>query len=166
VEESKTVGMTITKKRDAATAVCWITLGLIICIWSASFPFGNPERPGPAIFPLGTGLILISLGIILFAQSRKRDEEKRGEKVVSLFPRGAAFKRVAFSLGGMVFSAVFVDLLGFILIFFCLNLFLMRAVQPQEWKKDLFYAVFFTFAAYILFQVVLKTSLPKGFLGF
>jgi hypothetical protein len=166
VEESKTEGMTGTKKRDAATAVCWITLGLIVSIWSASFPFGKLERPGPAIFPLGTGLILISLGMILFVQARKRDEEKSEEKGVPLIPRGAAFTRVVFSLGGMLLSAVLLDYLGFILTFFCLILFLVRAVQPQEWKKETFYAVIFTLAAYMLFQVLLKTTLPTGFLGF
>jgi putative tricarboxylic transport membrane protein len=158
--------MTGTKKRDAAAAVCWITLGCVISIWSASFPFGKSERPGPAIFPLGTGLILISLGIILFVQARKRHQEKSKEAVVPLIPRGAAFRRVAFSLGGMLLSAVLLDHLGFILTFFCLILFLVRAVEPQQWKKDTFYAVIFTLAAYALFQVLLKTTLPKGFLGF
>ena len=166
VEESKTVGMTRTKKRDAATAVCWITLGLIICIWSASFPFGKSDRPGPAIFPLGTGLILICLGSVLFVQARKRDGEKSEEKLIPIIPRGAAFRRVAFSLGGMLLSAVLLDYLGFIVTFLCLILFLVRGVQPQEWKKDTFYAAVFTLAAYMLFQVLLKTTLPKGFLGF
>jgi hypothetical protein len=166
VEGSGSLERKGTKKRDVLTALCWITLGCIISIWSASFPFGKSERPGPAIFPLGTGLILISLGIILFVQARKRDEEESKEKVVSLIPRGAAFRRVAFSLGGMLVSAVLIDYLGFILTFFCLILFLVRAVQPQKLKKDIFYAVFFTLAAYMLFQVVLKTTLPTGFLGF
>ncbi len=166
MEESKNMRVTGTKKRDAATAVCWITLGLIVSIWSASFPFGKSERPGPAIFPLGTGLILICLGMVLFVQTRKRDEEKNEEKVVPLIPRGPAFRRVAFSLGGMLLSAVLLDHLGFIVTFFCLILFLVRGVQPQEWKKDIFYAVLFPLAAYMLFQVLLKTTLPTGFLGF
>jgi hypothetical protein len=166
VGEPKNAGMTEKKKRDAAAAVCWITLGCMISIWSASFPFGKSERPGPAIFPLGTGLILISLGLVLFFQVRKRDEEKNEEKHVPLIPHGAAFRRVAFSLGGMLLSAVLIDHLGFLLTFFCLILFLVRAVQPQEWEKDTFYAVIFTLAAYLLFQVLLKTTLPKGFLGF
>jgi putative tricarboxylic transport membrane protein len=154
------------KKRDAVSAICWITLGSVILIWSASFPFGRWDSPGPAVFPLLVGLILICLGMILFVQAKKREAGKSEEKVVPLIPHGAAFRRVALSLGGMLLSAVLFDHLGFLLTFFCLILFLVRGVQPQEWKKDTFYAAVFTLAAYVLFQVLLKTTLPKGFLGF
>ena len=166
VEKSGSVKMGELKKRDAVSAICWITLGSVILIWSASFPFGKRDAPGPAIFPLLVGLILICLGMVLFVQARKRDEVKGEENLVPLIPRGTAFRRVAFSLGGMLLSAVLLDHLGFLLTFFCLILFLVRAVQPQEWGKDTFYAVIFTLAAYMLFQVLLKTTLPKGFLGF
>jgi putative tricarboxylic transport membrane protein len=154
------------KKRDVVTPICWIILGFIISIWSATFSFGSWESPGPAIFPLGSGLILIFLGGILFFQARKQNEERPIESFVPLIPHGAAFTRVALSLGGMLLSAVFIDSLGFLLTFFCLILFLVRAVQPQKWRVDIFYTLFFTLGAYMLFQVLLKTTLPSGFLGF
>ncbi|MCL2670118.1 MAG: tripartite tricarboxylate transporter TctB family protein [Syntrophaceae bacterium] len=166
METSKNGEMTGVKKWETAAAVCWIILGVVIVLWSASFPFGRAERPGPAIFPMGSGLILILLGTILFFQIRKRGDGASGETLAALIPSGEAFKRVAFSLGGMLLSAILLDHLGFIMAFFCLILFLLRGVQPQKWKKDTFYAAVFTLAAYVLFQVVLKTTLPKGFLGF
>lgn len=145
--------------------MCWIIFGSIISIWSVTFPFGSWDAPGPTFVPLGAGLMIIFLGSILFFQARKQDEGKRVESFVSLIPRGAALARVALSLGGMLLSAVLIDFLGFLLTFFCLILFLMRVIQPQAWRMDLLYAVFFTLGAYTLFQVFLKTTLPTGFLG-
>ena len=103
------------KKRDAVTAIFWIILGLTISIWSATFPFGSWEAPGPAIFPLACGLILIFLGRYPVLPSRKQNEERPTETFVPLIPHGAAFIRVALSLGGMLLSAVFLELLGFVL---------------------------------------------------
>ena len=154
------------EKRDAVSAICWIILGIIISVWSATFPFGNSESPGPAIFPLGSGLILIFLGSILFFQTKKQSEGKPMEGSVSIIPHGAAFTRVALTLGGMLLSALFLERLGFVLTFFCLILFLIRAIQPKKWSVDIFYTLVFTLGSYILFQVLLKTTLPTGILGF
>jgi putative tricarboxylic transport membrane protein len=160
--------MTGMKKRDVVTPICWVILGFIISIWSATFPFGSLESPGPAFFPLAAGLILIFLGSILFfqARARKQDEGKPMESFVPLIPRGAAFKRVAWSLGGMFLSAVLLEFLGFVLTFFCLIIFLIRAIQPEKWRADILYTLAFTLGAYLLFQVLLKTTLPTGILGF
>ena len=155
------------KKQDAITSICWVVLGLIISIWSVTFPFGSLESLGPALFPLGSGLILVILGSILFFQAQRKNEGKPLEKsLVPLIPRGAAFSRVALSLAGMFLSALLIEFLGFLLTFFFLILFLVRGIQPQKWGADIFYALFATLSAYMLFQVLLQTMLPTGFLGF
>ncbi len=88
------------------------------------------------------------------------------ESFVPLIPNGAAFKRVALSLGGMLLSAVLFEFLGFVLTFFCLIIFLIRAIQPEKWRVDILYTLAFTLGAYMLFHVLLKTTLPTGILGF
>ncbi len=153
------------KNRDAVTAICWVILGFIISIWSATFPFGNWESLGPAFFPLACGLGLILVGSILFVQALKQSEREPTKPSVLLIPHGAAFTRVALSLGGMLVSSALFDLLGFVLTVFCLTLFLIRAVQPQKWGVDIFYTTVFTIGSYVLFQVLLKITLPHGFLG-
>ena len=153
------------KKRDTVVAICWIVLGLTISIWSATFPRGHRRAVGPGILPLACGLMLILLGSVLFFQAMKNREEKPVETPAPLIPRGEAFTRVALSLGGMVLSAVIFDLFGFALTIFCLILFLFRSIAPQKWGVDLFYTLVFTTGSYILFQLLLKVTLPHGFLG-
>ena len=59
------------KKKDTAMAIVWVLLGLTISIWSATFPFGGLEDPGPAFFPLGTGLFIIAFGMIMFMSEKQ-----------------------------------------------------------------------------------------------
>lgn len=158
--------MTAMKKRDRVMAIFWILLGLMISIWSATFPFGKLKAPGPALLPLALGLILILLGGILFFQAIIRKGGTSPEALSPFIPVGAAFMRVAFTLGGLLLSIAFLEHLGFILTTFFLILFLMRAIEPQKWKLAVFYALVSALGSFILFQVFLKTPLPRGFLGF
>jgi hypothetical protein len=161
----RTDGQTV-KKREHVMGTFWILLGLTISIWSATFPFGGLKAPGPAFLPLACGLILILLGVILLLQERVRKTDSAVKVSGRLFPGGAAGRRVAFTLGGMVLSAILLVPLGFVLTVFFLILFLMRAIQPQKWSVSVFYAFVSAGGALIVFKVLLKAQLPGGFLGF
>jgi hypothetical protein len=154
------------KERDLVMGIFWILLGLIISIWSATFPFGGLKDPGPAFLPLACGLILISLGLILLLDARVGKIDSSGEPAEQLLPQGAAGMRVKLTLGGMLLSAILLEPLGFFLTVFFLILFLMRAIQPQKWSAAVFYSFVYAGGALVVFKVLLKTQLPGGFLGF
>ena len=154
------------KKRDAITAFCWIFLGLIIAIWSATFSFGEWKAPGPGFLPFALGLILALLGTILFFQSIRRSKRAEPALYVRLIPQGDSFKRVALTIAGMFLAALLLDMLGFILTVFLLLLFLTRTIEPPQWSFTLIYSLAAAFGSYVLFQVLFKTPLPRGFLGF
>lgn len=153
-------------KRETLTAIFWILLGVTISIWSATFPFGSWEAPGPGFLPLILGLILILLGGILFLQMITGKGQGPAGTFTPIIPRGASFTRVALTLGSMLLTAIFLERLGFFLTVFFLILLLMRSIQPQKWKIALFYSLLTAFSSLILFNVLLKTPLPRGFLGF
>lgn len=147
-------------------AIIWILLGLTISIWSATFPFGGLEDPGPAYFPLGAGLIIIVFGVIMFFQARKRKESDSLRPSKPLIPHRAAVMRVVFCLVGMSVSAALFEILGFVLTMFFMILFMMRTIEPQKWRAALFYSVISALGSLFVFKFLLKTSLPTGFLGF
>jgi len=154
------------KKRDAMTAVCWIFMGLIIAIWSATFPFGEWKAPGPGFLPFSLGLILAFLGTILFFQAIKRSNRDEPAPFVRLIPKGDSFKRVALTIVGMFLAAALLDMLGFILTVFLLLLFLTRTIEPPQWSVAVTYSLAAALGSYVLFQVLFKAPLPRGFLGF
>ena len=153
------------KEREVITAIIWLALGLTISIWSATFPFGSTQSPGPAYLPFGLGLCVIIISIIMLIQFLMRE---KGDRTPSspLFPHSIGTRRVIFCLIGMVFSAAFLELLGFSLTMILMILFMMRTIEPQPWRKALFYSVGSGFGAFFLFKVLLQTQLPGGLLGF
>jgi len=154
------------KRRNVIQAIFWMFLGITISIWSATFPFGDWNNLGPALFPLVFGLILILLGSILLSQNVTKKEVGPRETVGPVVTDRVEFIRIALILGGMLLSAALLESVGFILTMFFLILFLMKAVQPQKWRAALFYALVSSLGSFVLFKVLLKTPLPKGLLGF
>jgi putative tricarboxylic transport membrane protein len=153
------------KDRDFIMGIIWILLGLTISIWSATFPFGDMEEPGPAWLPLALGIVLILLGIIMFFQARIPKEKNLARFTEPLFPRGGAAIRVACVLGGMLLYAALLEILGFGFTTFFLILFFMRTIEPQTWRVSVFYALIYGISFLFVFKVLLKTSLPSGLLG-
>jgi hypothetical protein len=162
--EGKDSRMTRLRKTDSLVALFWIVLGFTISIWSATFPLGTWESIGPAILPLACGVFLVLFGMILLFQAWNC-KEKAIEPPVPILPHGPALVRVGLSLGGLVVSAVLFDFLGFNLTMFFLVLFLMKTIQPVGWRVVLFYGLVFTVGSYLFFNVLLKVTLPHGFLG-
>lgn len=154
------------KKRELVAAACWVALGLVVSLWSATFPFGTGEAVGPAVLPFTCGLILILLGSVCFSKMWRHNDGMPARAPVPVIPSGAAFQRLATTLGGMLLSAFLLDLFGFIVTVFSLTLILLRGIQPQRWRMDAFYALVISSGCYLFFRVLLNTTLPRGMLGF
>ena len=154
------------KKRETGAAIFWILLGVTAFVWSATFPFGSWKAPGPGFLPLILGLILILLGGALFFQTIIRKDEGDEVRPVPLLPGGAALRRVGLTLAILILSVALLEHLGFILTAFFLVLLTVQAIQPRKWRFALFYALVSALSSSLLFQVLLKTQLPRGPLGF
>ena len=147
-------------------AIFWILLGMTIAAWSATFPFGNLEDPGPAYFPAALGLIVAVIGILLLIRARKAKEGNALRPLKPSVSHRAAVRRVVLCLAGMTLSAVLFETLGFVLTMFLMILFMMRTIAPQKWKTALFYSLISALGSLFVFRVLLKTQLPSGFFGF
>ncbi len=154
------------KNRETILALFWVLLGMTIAVWSATFPFGNLEDPGPAYFPTALGLVIVAMGVLLLLRGQKT---KGADALRPLDPpvsHRAAARRVVLYLAGMTVSAVLLEVLGFVLTMFLMILFMMRTISPQKWKTALFYSLISALGSLVVFRVLLKTQLPGGFLGF
>ena len=154
------------KNREPILALLWVLLGMTIAVWSATFPFGNLEDPGPAYFPTALGLIIVAMGVLLLLRGQKTKEADALRALDPPVSHRAAVRRVVLYLGGMTFSAVLLEVLGFVLTMFLMILFMMRTIAPQKWKTALFYSLISALGSLFVFRILLKTQLPGGFLGF
>jgi hypothetical protein len=149
--------------RERWGSLVWLLLGIVICWSSIRLKLGDFRNPGPGFLPFTTGVILVGLSFIVFLQSGRA-----GEKAVSkpfLVDRQRAWK-AALTLVALLVYAVGMDYLGFLVSTTLFLAFLLWAVEPQRWYIVIFGSLLAAAASFTLFEILLKSPLPKGIFEF
>ena len=133
-----------------AFAIFWQGRGLSI---------GSLHKPGPGFFPALIAAVLLILSVCLMVRGGKGEREGGPFSVSSIVRMLAVFL-------ALVGYFLLLEYLGFVIISFLLMLFLFLWVGRQRWYIALSSAVICIALAYILFEVLLKSNLPKGVFGF
>jgi putative tricarboxylic transport membrane protein len=122
----------------------------------------GPEGPGPGFFPIGYGIALIILSLILIFQrftAARRTEENRPFD-------WAGFRRAASAWVAFTAAAALMPTLGFCISLGLLTLFLGLFVFEKPLKNALTAGVLSAVGFYIVFDKALDVALPAGLLGF
>jgi putative tricarboxylic transport membrane protein len=150
--------------RESWGSLAWLIFGILICFGSLRLNLGNFRNPGPGFLPFITGAILTGLSILVFLHSR-RTGEARGEPKPFLANRQKAMKAI-WTLTALLAYAVGMDYLGFLVSTTLFIAFLLGAVEPQKWYVVMFGSILSSVASYTIFEILLKSPLPKGIFDF
>lgn len=147
------------EKFDRLTGFVFLILSLGICLESVRLSLGVLHRPGPGFisFIAGVAMGVLSLVIII------RNISKGGKR--TLWPPEANKKGVGTIIGLLLGYALLLDLLGFLATTILFFLFTSRFVAHLSWRSSAVLAISSSVAAYLIFQVWLKTQLPTGILA-
>jgi putative tricarboxylic transport membrane protein len=133
-----------------AFAIFWQGRGLSI---------GSLHAPGPGFFPALIAAVLVVLSLYLMIKGGKREGE---EDAVS----APAIIRMLVLFGALVAYFLLLEYLGFVVVSFLLMFFLFLWVGRQRWYVAFLSAVACIGLAYVLFDILLKSNLPRGVFGF
>lgn len=146
------------KLSDIGTASLLIAFGAGTAWQAKILSIGVPRAPGPGFFPFCLGVLLIGVGLIIFAQGLKQKTE--GREV------GQGKWRAYAALAAVFIYSFIMEPLGYLLATFLLMYFLVTMMIRKKWWFGPLVACLFSLASYVLFGVWLKILLPKGILGF
>jgi len=76
------------------------------------------------------------------------------------------WKNILSVLAAMVAYGLLLDEIGFVLVTFAFVVLLMKVIEPQSWKRAILGGAISSIASYLLFETLLKSQLPRSFLGF
>jgi len=150
--------------RESWGGVAWVFLGVLICLGSVKLSLGNFRNPGPGFLPFITGAILTGLALVVFLQSRRTGQGNK-ERKPFLADKTKGLKAVL-TLIGLLAYAVGMEYLGFLLSTTFFLAFLLGVVEPQKWYIVVLGSILSSVASYTLFEILLKSPLPKGFFEF
>ena len=134
-----------------ACAIFWQGRGLSI---------GSLHAPGPGFFPALIAGALVILSFILMIGGGKNEAEE--EDSIS----ARAMARMLLLFAALVAYFLLLEYLGFVIVSFLLMFFLFFWVGHQRWHMAFSSAAVCIGLAYLLFEVLLKSNLPRGVFGF
>jgi len=160
-EKSEGPGKEGSVRGDRLSGLFGLLFGIFIVIESIRLHVGGFRHPGPGFFPLLGAILLVGLSTVLlfrsvWVSSRTTVAVARRERER---PRLALYALIGISVYALIF-----EWLGFILSTFLLVIFLLRVLSPRKWRIILLTALIVSLSAYALFNVLLKSGLPKGIL--
>jgi putative tricarboxylic transport membrane protein len=140
----------------------WVLFSVITCIEAYRLNLGTVHEPGPGFFPFGAGFIMLILSLAALLQSRAKKQK------VEETSRQETFRwwNIPIILAAITAYALSLEKIGFLINTFLFMCLLLKVVEPQTWKTAIIGGLITTLAANLVFNVVFRTQIPKGILGF
>ena len=147
--------------RDQASSCLFLTLGLLICLYSLRYKIGTLAAPGSGFMPLVTGglMCLLSLAGLTHATLASEGHWQRPAS------RGRSRRNSLLTLGALVGFLGLMTVIGFVPATVLFIGFLLRAIVPQPWPVVIAGALAASGMSYLVFDVWLQAQLPKGLWG-
>jgi len=137
--------------------------GAVTVYFSLQMPMGTFRAAGSGLFPLGLGILLMGLSIVLLIKAYVQGRPVREKKPLSEVPRSV--KQVVFFMGAIALATLLFKQLGYPLMWFLLLFALLRILRVRRWALNLSLCFLTATGAYFLFVLWLQIPLPKGWIG-
>jgi hypothetical protein len=143
------------RRRDLLSAGALAALAVAYLVANRAYPLDTLATPGPGIFPLAAGLLLLGLaaGQAVAAGRAPHPDPSAG---------GVAISRVVGLMAALVGYALAAGTLGFLTASFALVLAASRLLGAPGWLRPAALALGVTLGAYLIFVAWLGVPLPRG----
>jgi putative tricarboxylic transport membrane protein len=148
---------------DQAGAAIWLALGALIAASSIRYGLGTLDSPGTGFMPFLAGIAITLFAFIGLVHATIKQREGVWWKPTM---EGLFWKKALIVLVALFTYVLILKPLGFFLGTALFIGFLLRAVQPQRWSVVIAGAIMTAFGAFGIFEIWLKTQLPRGPWGF
>jgi putative tricarboxylic transport membrane protein len=144
---------------DVVSGAVLAALGAYIVSEAWNWNYSSAEGPGPGFFPLWYGMVMVALSLVLVARSALRPEAGKAVDWTGVARALAAWTTFAASVA-------LLKLLGFLIAFGLLTLFVVAVMYGRPLKLAVAVAAGNMVVFYLLFALGLQLNLPVGPLGF
>ena len=158
-------------RKDITSSLLLLLFGAGYLAYNTRYSMDTWNNPGPAVFPLIVGGIFMILAACRLIQTLRKLEKQDDQEGVKLSRKSiTAYLQESGEAKPLILIAVFILYLLMVtgVGFFTSNLiFVMissRLMGARDWGKPLALGVGICVFCYLLFEVWLKLSLPRGLL--
>ena len=148
------------KKRNLIVSIILLALTIATLIETRKLPIGSLSSPQVGFFPLVLAIILGILSLVFLGKTIKSKDEGKAPPWVT----GGGLRPLILTTGVLFLYGFFFEPLGYLISTLLLIGFLVGAFGTKKWWVVITVALISTVASYLLFDTLLKASLPKGLL--
>lgn len=142
----------------------WIGIGLLICYLSRRAHLGTFIEPGPGFMPFVVGLFISVVSLIMLLTQILSRASKQDAFDIGLVFRRVPKNRLGLTAAVLVCYALLLGKLGYIIATFLLMWFLLYDWKKKNWVASLLSSLGIVMGSYLLFEVWLRSQLPRGLL--
>ncbi len=150
-------------KSDRVSSIFWLAVGFIVVYGSIRLGLGKLREPGPGFLPFLAAGFFCLMALVVFFQSFFKGKGFQAQ--ISTLWEGVQWRRPVFI--GLLLAAYILAMerIGFLLTTFII-LAIMFKGENLAWWKAAFLSALVSVGAFLLFDTLLKATLPKGIFGF
>ena len=161
----------MTPRKEIASSIVLLLFSLTFLIYTTRYPIEGWESPGPAVFPLIAGgvLLLLAAWQLIRATLVKKTSGEGAEKGAKVKTLKAFFQenpgsKVLMLTALLITYILLMQWIGFFVSTFLLVIIASRLMEAKGWIMPVALSVGIGLFCYSLFEVWLKLSFPRGIL--
>jgi putative tricarboxylic transport membrane protein len=163
----------MTPRKEIASSLVLILFSMIFLVYTTRYPLDDWENPGPAVFPLILGgvLLILAAGQLIRALLTPGTPTRRGAtgattaaSVRNYFQENAGETKVVALTVLLVLYILLMQWIGFFVSTFLLVIFASRLMEAKDWGRPILLSVGVGIFCYLLFEMWLKLNFPRGIL--
>jgi putative tricarboxylic transport membrane protein len=160
-EMNATGGNTGAKRVEVVTSLLLLCFSAFVVVSAMEMKIVVGSTPGPGMFPLGIGIVVGVLSASLLIENLSPKKKDKASK----FSDMDGISRILLLICGLVVYAALLPTLGYIISTFAFVAYIM-AVQKCGVKVTFSTAFSIALLLFLIFEIGLRTALPKGPFGF
>jgi putative tricarboxylic transport membrane protein len=162
----------MTPRKEMAGSIVLILFSMTFLIYTTRYPLETWESPGPAVFPLilgGVLLILASWQLLraFLAPKPAVPAREKGSNIRAFekFLHDNTGETKVLTLTAMlILYILMMQWIGFFVSTFLLVVFTSRLMEAKDWGRPIVLSAGVGLFCYLLFEVWIKLSFPRGVL--
>ena len=164
--------MTMAVRREILSSLVLIAFGAVFLLYDIKYPLDQLANPGPGAFPLMVGAVWVILAVWQLIQALRRTPSLAGERVnkrdaqttKGVLQETKKEGKVLFMIAVFMIYLVMIKWVGFFTSNFLFVIISSRLMGARGWKGPVTLSAGISLFCYLLFEVWLKLSFPRGIL--
>ncbi|MDI7258499.1 MAG: tripartite tricarboxylate transporter TctB family protein [Thermodesulfobacteriota bacterium] len=151
------------RKADQITGIIMLIFSLVLIVESWRMPASATFGPGVGFLPFWLGVLMAILSILLYVKAWR---QRATPNEAGVFPGRKALITLFIAIAGLAAYIILLEVIGFLLGTALLTAFLLGIVEREKWSTTILVAVLNAGALFLIFQILLRITLPKNIFGF